>query len=131
MENLVVAEDDTLQQLLIKEAREERRKEEEAEREAAARYLGGELFIVDYDVPVEKRKRFYRALRAAIAEYLWVERSEVKSLTQAWELARAGGAFVRSTQSVIVTDDERLARTVYNIASSFGRANLYRAEKVM
>jgi len=102
--------------------------------QAARRRLEGgeaELYIVDYDIPVDLRKRFYRHLRAAVAEYLRVEKKIVKSLEDAWELAAEGGVYVRSTQSVLTTDDYRLARTIYNVASAYGTANLYAAKRIL
>ena len=88
-----------------------------------------ELFLVDYDIPVEVRGKFYYALRVALASYL--RRQKVfRSLEEAWEYATAGGAYVRSTLSVIVTDDEGIARIVYEVANEYGEANLYRAEKL-
>ena len=91
--------------------------------------MPGELYLVDYDVPVEVRGRFYYALRTALAAYLRRQRV-FKSLEEAWDYAVEGGAYVRSTQSVIVTDDEGIAWTVYRVASEYGTANIYRAEKI-
>ena len=88
-----------------------------------------ELFLVDYDIPVEVRGKFYYALRVALASYL--RRQKVfRSLEEAWEYATNGGAYVRSTLSVVLTDDEGMAWTIFNVASQYGTANLYRAEKL-
>lgn len=87
------------------------------------------LYLVDYDIPVEIRGKFYYALRVALAAYLRRQRA-FKSLQEAWDYAVEGGAYVRSTQSVIVTDDEGIAWTVYRVASEYGTANIYKAEKI-
>jgi len=71
------------------------------------------VWIVDWDLPekpVAARRRFYRRLAELGSKH-----------------SRFWG---RSTQSVLVTVDEGLAAMVFDLASRFGRANLYRAHVV-
>jgi hypothetical protein len=71
------------------------------------------VWIVDYDIPSEPaavRKRFYRALTRILSE-LGVKRD--------W-----------STWSVVVLQDEEVARAVYETARRFGVSHLYRGEQL-
>lgn len=66
-------------------------------------------YIVDYDLPLEpaaKRVQFYRRLKKLIEE----KKKSVK----------------RSTDSVVITTDEGLARQIYNLAEQYGEANMYK-----
>lgn len=66
------------------------------------------LYIVDYDVPREpqsRRRAFYRQLS---------------------KLKEKMGLFGKiSTNSVVVTTERVLATEVYNLAKTYGKANLY------
>jgi len=69
------------------------------------------VWIVDYDLPINSsRRQFYR---------------EIKRLMR--ELNLAGNL---STFSVVTVEDEELARRVFDLASKYGRAHLYRAERI-
>jgi len=71
------------------------------------------VWVVDWDIPAADkaaRQRFYRRLR-----YIWLNYY---------------GDTRMSTMSVLITDEEDLAREVYQLARRFGRANLYEARKV-
>ena len=70
---------------------------------------GEKVYIVDYDIPVERRGAFYKAL----------ERLRKRLGISSW-----------STQSVLITDNYSLAVQVYRLATRYGRANLWRAEKI-
>jgi pSer/pThr/pTyr-binding forkhead associated (FHA) protein len=70
--------------------------------------------VVDYDVPVEprsKRMAFYRGL--------WKILKENKIMT--------GG---RSTQSVWILDDAKIARHIHDLALKYGQSHLYNATPV-
>jgi hypothetical protein len=75
------------------------------------RQMSENLWVVDYDIPVEgvaKRRAFYRALHEIL------ESRKIKTGK-------------RSTQSVWIIDDEEIAREIHNLASSYGTSNLYTA----
>ena len=67
------------------------------------------VYVVEYDIPdVPKiRMRFYREV------WRFFNNSE--------KLAKY------STQSVIITEDEVLAKSIYMLASKYGKARLYKA----
>jgi len=70
------------------------------------------IWIVDYDLFMSNsRRQFYR---------------EVKRLMR--ELNLVGSL---STFSVVIVKDEELARRVFDLASKYGRAHLYRAERIV
>ncbi len=71
------------------------------------------VFIVDYDIPITKNRfRFYR---------------DLKRLKE-----KTGLYGSMSTQSVLVTYDEALARRVFALASRFTlRVHIYRAVEVV
>jgi len=69
------------------------------------------IWIVDYDLQINSsRRQFYR---------------EIKRLMR--ELNLTGNL---STFSVVTVEDEELARRVFDLASKYGRAHLYRAERI-
>jgi hypothetical protein len=69
------------------------------------------VWIVDYDLPINSsRRQFYR---------------EIKRLMR--ELNLTGNL---STLSVVTVEDEELARRIFDLASKYGRAHLYRAERI-
>jgi len=69
------------------------------------------VWIVDYDLRMaNSRRQFYR---------------EAKRLMR--ELGLMGSL---STYSVVVVNDEELARAVHALASKYGRAHLYKAERI-
>jgi hypothetical protein len=71
----------------------------------------GPLWVVDYDIPVEpkaKRMSFYRGLWAILEDN---------------KIIRSG----RSTQSVWIIDDEKIARRIHDLALRFGHSHLYNA----
>jgi len=71
------------------------------------------VWVVDWDIPAADkaaRQRFYRRLR-----YIWLNYY---------------GDTRMSTMSVLITDEEDLAREVYSLARKYGRANLYEARPV-
>ena len=73
----------------------------------------GVVYVVDYDIPAvpKIRMRFYREIR---------------------ELLHKGEKYARySTQSVLITNDEALAKSVYLIAKKYGRARIYRAHEIV
>jgi hypothetical protein len=69
----------------------------------------GRVYVVEYDIPAvpKIRMRFYREIR--------------QFLDNGEKLAKY------STQSVIITDDEALAKMIYLIASKYGKSRIYRA----
>lgn len=73
---------------------------------------GPVIYLVDYDIPLKVgamlRRRFYRALTKICEAY--------------------GHNWDRSTMSVFKTEDYDLAMAVYDLASRYGRVNVYRAE---
>ena len=76
--------------------------------------ISGQVWIVDYDLPSNPtriRVAFYRAVRKALKD-LGIEH---------WEF---------STASVVVVDDEAIARTIHIIAKQYGKSNLYRGFNV-
>jgi len=68
------------------------------------------MWLVDWDIPSEKRVLFYYHLGKIKKKY--------------------GLYGVMSSQSVMLVDDESIAREVYELANRYGQANLYRVEKV-
>lgn len=69
------------------------------------------VWIVDYDLSMSNsRRQFYR---------------EVKRLMHERELMGR-----LSTYSVVVVNDEGLARAVYALASRYGKAHLYKGERI-
>jgi hypothetical protein len=75
---------------------------------------GGPLWVVDYDIPVEpraKRMAFYRGLWAILKEN---------------SIMSSG----RSTQSVWIIDDEKIARRIHDHALRYGDSHLYNARPV-
>ena len=74
----------------------------------------GEVWVVDYDIPVEPRARrmaFYRGL---------------------WEILREFNIVTgkRSTQSVWIIDNEKIARRIHQHALGFGRSHLYNGTRI-
>jgi len=68
----------------------------------------GELFVVDYDIPLEphaKRRAFYRALRRILRKH------EIQA--------------DRSTQSVWILNNQQLAEQIHYLAQSYGQSHLY------
>lgn len=77
----------------------------------------GRVWVVAWDLPANDarlRRRFYRRLRSIIKEYM-----EGKKPTL--EEAEDVGLFIWAQQSVIVTDIEKLAREIYELAASMAR----------
>jgi len=73
------------------------------------------VWLVDYDLqakPASRRVAFYNARKKLIAE----------------ALKESGLEFFRSSQSVVITSSEQLARKMCELAKFFGArtANLYR-----
>ena len=68
-----------------------------------------ERYLVEYDIPVERRFAFYKAL----SRFKEKERR-----------------FFTSTQSVIIIDDRSLAFKVYSLAKRYGKANIWIATKL-
>ena len=70
-------------------------------------------WIVDYDIPTEpkaRRMRFYRSL---------------------WRLLRdVGFEADRSTQSVWILDNRKIAESIHALAVRYGQSNLYAARKI-
>jgi len=76
--------------------------------------VGGPLWVVDYDIPVESKARrmaFYRGLWKILEEN---------------RIVRSG----KSTQSVWIIDDEKIARQIHDHAVRYGRSHLYNATPV-
>jgi hypothetical protein len=79
------------------------------------RQMSRNLWVVDYDIPVDdgaKRRAFYRALHDIL--------DSRKIVTGK-----------RSTQSVWIIDNEEIAREIHNLASSYGTSNMYTATPVV
>jgi len=71
------------------------------------------VWIVDYDLPEGNvRRRFYRAVRVYLKTEGWPEGTD-------W-----------STQSVVFTQDQKLAEFIYHAASEIGEAHMYKGVKV-
>ncbi len=69
-----------------------------------------QLWLIDYDLKNEPcRRQFYRKVARVMGE---------KGLTNS-----------SSSLSVVATKDEKTARTVYDLASKCGTANLYKVTK--
>ncbi|MEM2370581.1 MAG: hypothetical protein QXH51_06735 [Candidatus Bathyarchaeia archaeon] len=68
------------------------------------------IYIVDWDIPEEKRFLFYYYLKK-------IKRKYRLSVTI-------------STYSVVKVNDEKLAREIFELASKYGKANLYKAELI-
>ncbi len=67
-------------------------------------------FIVDWDIPTKCRRMFYYHLKKIRLKY------EIQG--------------TMSTASVMHTDDRKLAEDVFNLATKYGKANLYAASLV-
>ena len=67
----------------------------------------GRVYVVDYDIPAipRIRMRFYREVRQLLAKNQ--------------KLAHY------STQSVLITEDEFLAKEIYLLAKKYGKARIY------
>jgi len=84
------------------------------------------LYLVDYDIPVEHRFKFYYEVRKALRDILAPFKDKAfKSIAQARALARELGIYVKSTQSVVLTNSYDIAETIYKIARQYGIANFY------
>lgn len=95
------------------------------------------LYLVDYDIPVEIRYKFYRYLQREIILYITNDNPELyrKALDYAKSVKELRKipftkllelfAIAKSTQSVILTPDFELAKRVLNVARKFGNANIY------
>lgn len=68
-----------------------------------------ERYLVEYDIPVERRFAFYKAL----SRFKEKERR-----------------FFTSTQSVIIIDDKELAWKIYHLAKRYGKTNIWVATKL-
>ena len=68
------------------------------------------VWIVDWDIPTERRALFYYHL------------NKIKRRHELY------GSM--SSQSVMVLEEPSVAEAVYRLAARFGHANLYRAEKL-
>ncbi len=69
-------------------------------------------YVVDYDVPVEKRYGFYKKLNRISKKY--------------------GGYIVKSTLSVVITTSRKFAEDIYNLVHEFeGKANIYEARRIV
>ncbi len=68
------------------------------------------MWLVDWDIQSKKRGLFYYHLKKIRKKY--------------------GLYGAMSSQSVMLIDDESVAREVYELADKFGQASLYRVEKV-
>jgi len=98
----------------------------------------GFLYLVDYDIPIEKRHGFYYTLRKEIILSLLdgIEDS-VKKYRRFRELKRLSLRqlleqieYTKSTQSVIITSSQKLAKTIHSIAQQYGKSNLYEVRKL-
>jgi len=67
-----------------------------------------EYWLVDWDIPRERRFMFYYYLRKLKRRY----------------------NIIMSSASVLVTRERSIAEKVYRLATKYGKANLYRAEKI-
>ena len=75
--------------------------------------MGVQYWVVDYDIPVEphaKRRAFYRALHRILREH------EITA--------------DRSTQSVWIMDDQKIAEEIHSLALNYGRSHFYSATRV-
>ena len=75
--------------------------------------MGGLLWVVDYDIPVEsvaKRRAFYRALHEILEPHDIVAD--------------------RSTQSVWILDNEEIANEIHSLSCRFGKSHLYSASRL-
>ena len=75
--------------------------------------MGVQYYVVDYDIPVDpqaKRRAFYRALHKTLRAY------EIEA--------------DRSTQSVWIIDNKKIAEAIHSLAASYGTSHLYQATQV-
>ena len=84
----------------------------------------GIMYLVDYDIRTGIRYKFYRALNRELANYL-LKDNNFKNLNEAKEFLKIRGIYFKSSLSVILTDDRKIAEIVYNVAQSYGFANFY------
>ena len=100
--------------------------------------MGDKLFLIDYDIPSERRHAFYYSLRKevilflldgiqdSIAKYRKFRELKKRTLRQLLEEIE----YTKSTQSVILTSSEELAKIVHSIAAQFGVSNLYEVRRI-
>ena len=96
------------------------------------------LFLVDYDIPVEMRHKFYYSLRMEIIQLVLNNiEDNVKKYRKFRELKRKSLRqmleeieYTKSTQSVILTTSEKLAKIVHLTAAQFGKSNLYEVRRI-
>ena len=86
------------------------------------------LFLVDYDIPVNARKGFYRSLTRELMWHLFRKMGGARTLKEIRAQLSRSGVYFRSTQSVILTDREDVAWIVYEVASRYGTAHLFEAK---
>lgn len=96
------------------------------------------MYLIDYDVSSELRHQFYYLLRKEIISLLLdgvkneIDRSkkfgELKKLSLKQLLSQI--EYTKSTQSVIVTSSEKLAKIIHTTALKFGKSNLYEVRKI-
>ncbi|GEM_PF-3536262 len=68
------------------------------------------IYIVDYDIPVEKRKTFYKKIKSILGANL---------------------SKVTSTKSVVMTSDYKKAITIHKLATTIGgQSNIYIAYRI-
>ena len=81
-------------------------------------------YLVDYDIPTSSRYGFYYQLKKELAQQL-LRDGNFKSLKDAFEYLKSTGVYIKSTQSVILTNDKEIAEIVYRVAKEYGYANIY------
>ena len=88
------------------------------------------LYLVDYDIDVRVRHNFYRRLRRLVTKRIYSITNKQLTLREAEAELRERGIYFKSTLSVIVTNDARLAWGIYRLANRYGTANIYRCERI-
>jgi len=96
------------------------------------------LFLVDYDIPIESRHSFYYMLKKDIIGFLLREVGDsLEKMRRYKELKRislrellAKVEYTKSSQSVVLTSSEELAKLVYARARKMGIAHLYEVRKI-
>jgi len=100
--------------------------------------LGDKLFLIDYDIPMDRRHSFYYSLRSEIIMFLlekiedtvirYRKFRELKKMSLRQLLSEI--EYTKSTQSVIITKNLKLAKIIHSIAIQYGTSNLYEVRKL-
>ena len=92
------------------------------------------MYLIDYDIPAELRHQFYYDLRRNIIKFLldgvedMVRRKQYKKMGLKQLLEKIG--YVKSSRSVILVNDRKVAYLIHQTAKKYGYSNLFEVKKI-